>query len=247
MEEALRMNTILIIILSIIAVGFIAYAIIKYLPLDKQWILSAFLWLAIAFLGFKIYDGIMSPINFDQEKIIRYKKVIHNLKMIRDAEVAFYQVKGRYTDNEQELVNFVENGKLALTESKYVVQKKKIGGGIVVDVDVKVTDTIGYEEIKKSFEGRDYKNMFNVPGTDVKFQISLAMVEKVAGLMSPTFEVKVDKGIVLQGMDKHLVQQEKIAFGGEQIRGEFVSVGSIEEVSTSGNWPPFYDTGDKKD
>ncbi|MDO9261244.1 MAG: hypothetical protein Q7U08_04835 [Flavobacteriaceae bacterium] len=241
------MITILIIIVSIIAVAFLAYAVIKYVPLDKQWILSLFLWLAIAFLVFKIYDGIMSPINFNQEKEKRYKKVINNLKMIRDAQVAFYQVKGRYTDNEQELISFVENGKFPLTESKYIVQKKNIGGGIVVDVDVKVTDTIGYEEVKKSFEGRDYKNMFTVPGTKAKFTTALGMVEKVTGLMSPVFEVKVDKAIVLYGMDNSLVRQEKEAFGGEQVRGPFVSVGSLEEVSTNGNWPPFYDAGDKKD
>ncbi|HEX5742729.1 MAG TPA: hypothetical protein VFY09_02380 [Flavobacteriaceae bacterium] len=241
------MITILIIIVSIIAVAFIAYAVIKYVPLDKQWILSAFLWVAIAFLAFKIYDGIMSPINFNQEKEKRYKKVISNLKMIRDAEIAFYQAKGRYTDNEQELIAFVENGKHALTESRYIVQKKNLGGGIVVDVDVKITDTIGYEEVKNKFAGRDYKNMFNVPDTKEKFKVSLAMVEKVSGLMSPVFEAKVDKAIVLHGMDNYLVSQEKEAFGGEQVRGEFISVGSLEEVSTSGNWPPFYDAGDKKD
>lgn len=242
-----KMITILIIIVAIIAVAFLAYSVIKYVPLDKQWILSAFLWLAIAFLGFKIYDGIMSPINFNQEKEKRYKKVINNLKMIRDAQVAFYQVKGRYSDNEQELISFVENGKFPITESKYIIQKKNIGGGIVVDVDVKVTDTIGHEEVKKSFVGRDYKNMFVVPGTDAKFTISLGMVEKVTGLMSPVFEVKIDKAIVLHGMDNSLVRQEKEAFGGEQVRGAFVSVGSLEEVSTNGNWPPFYDAGDKKE
>lgn len=241
------MITLLIIIVSIVAVAFLAFAVIKYVPLDKQWILSAFLWLAIAFLGFKIYDGIMSPINFNQEKEKRYKKVINNLKMIRDAEVAFYQVKGRYTDNEQELVSFVENGKFPLTESKYVVQKKNIGGGIVVDVDVKVTDTIGYDAVKNSFVGRDFKTMFNVPGTETKFTVSLGMVEKVTGLMSPVFEAKVDKALVLEGMDKYLIKQEKEAFGGEQVRGEFISVGSLEEVSTNGNWPPFYDAGDKKE
>ncbi len=246
-KQEQKMVTLLIIIVSIVAVAFLAYAVIKYVPLDKQWILSAFLWLAIAFLGYKIYDGIMSPINFNQEKEKRYKKVINNLKMIRDAELAFYQVKGRYTDNEQELVSFIENGKFPLTESRYVIQKKNIGGGIVVDVDVKVTDTIGYEEVKKSFVGRDYKNMFTVPGTDAKFTIALGMVEKVTGLMSPVFEAKVDKAIVLHGMNPQLVKQEKEAFGGEQVRGEFVSVGSLEEVSTNGNWPPLYDAGDKKD
>ena len=44
-----------------------------------------------------------------------------------------------------------------------------------------------------------------------------------------------------------LVKQEKEAIGGEEIRGEYVRVGSLGEVSEDGNWPPFYDKGDKKD
>ena len=47
-------------------------------------------------------------------------------------------------------------------------------------------------------------------------------------------------------MNNSLVKQKKEAFGGEQVRCPFVSIGSLEEVSTNGNWPPFYDAGDKK-
>ena len=31
------------------------------------------------------------------------------------------------------------------------------------------------------------------------------------------------------------------AIATDQIKGEYVSVGSLEEVTTGGNWPPSYD------
>ena len=37
------------------------------------------------------------------------------------------------------------------------------------------------------------------------------------------------------------VKQEKEALGGDEVRGPYLMVGSLEEVTTNGNWPPFYD------
>ena len=38
-----------------------------------------------------------------------------------------------------------------------------------------------------------------------------------------------------------LLKQELEAIETDQIKGEYVSVGSLEEVTTGGNWPPSYD------
>ena len=83
--------------------------------------------------------------------------------------------------------------------------------------------------------------MLRVPGTDVQFDITVGSLEKVAGLQLPVFLAKVDKAVVLEGLDDHLVGQEKEAIGGDEVKGEFLSVGSLEEVNSNGNWPPFYD------
>ncbi|MCG8753203.1 hypothetical protein G1K86_13465 [Tenacibaculum finnmarkense] len=42
-------------------------------------------------------------------------------------------------------------------------------------------------------------------------------------------------------MKKHLIKQELEAKETDQIKGEFVSVGSLDDVTTGGNWPPSYD------
>jgi len=131
---------------------------------------------------------------------------------------------------------------LALTETKDTIIKVNKGGGIIDDVTKKRKDTIGYEPVLKYFEGRDYKNMFIVPGIEGKeFDIEIGTVEKVQGLLVPTFYAKTEKRDLLKGMNESLIKQELEANATDQIKGEYVSVGSLDEVSTGGNWPPSYD------
>jgi hypothetical protein len=42
-------------------------------------------------------------------------------------------------------------------------------------------------------------------------------------------------------MDISLVKQEKESLAGDEVKGPYISVGSMEEVSSNGNWPPYYD------
>ena len=47
-------------------------------------------------------------------------------------------------------------------------------------------------------------------------------------------------------MDVSLVKQELEAVESDQIIGEYISVGSLSEVTTGGNWPPSYDKEDRE-
>jgi hypothetical protein len=241
------MTTILIIIAAIVVTAFLAYAIVNFIPKKLHWVLSVLLIAIAAFLVYKINFEIQKPMQFNKEKKVKYARVIENMKIIRDAEVAFKKVKGRYTDNGQELIDFIDNGKFALTQTRNVVKTVNVGGGITKEIEERVVDTIGYEDVRAKFAGKDYKNMLKIPGTDQNFKIEIGFVEKIAGLKAPVFEVKVDKALILDGMDMNLIKQEKEAIGGEEIKGEYIRVGSLGEVSEDGNWPPFYDKGDKKD
>ncbi|MDP5092109.1 MAG: hypothetical protein NWQ17_02285 [Polaribacter sp.] len=242
------MSLLLMIIGAVLVAVLLAFAIVKYLPLKLRWIPSIFLLAIAVFLGFKIYGGIMEPIQFNKEKVKKYAPVVENLKIIRDAEIKFYEKYGRYTNNKDLLIAFVEQAKLALTESRTIIEKENRGGGVIVDVERRVTDTIGYEPVMKYFEGRDYKNMFKVPGVEgVEFELEVSKVEKVQGLVVPTFMARTSKKAILVGMNESLVKQELEAIETDQIKGEYVSVGSLDEVTTGGNWPPSYDkAGEKK-
>jgi len=245
------MITIILIALVAAAVAFgLAYVIIKFMPLKFRWIASLALLILAVLLVYKIYDGIMKPINFNKEKQKRYAKVIESLKVLRDAEIAYYEVMGNYTDKEDVLISFVDTAKRAIVEMRdtvFQVNKGSKWQPVMVDVEKRVKDTIAYEPILLQFEGRDYKNMFLVPGVaGKKFEIQVSSIEKVAGLEVPVFEAKTDKESILKGMDRSLIKQEKEAITADEIKGEYVSIGSLSEVTTGGNWPPFYDKSDAK-
>ena len=172
--------------------------------------------------------------------------VIENLKIIRDAEVAHKEVTGNFTDKPANLISFIDTAKFAITETKNIVVTEQ-RGAISVDVEKRITDTIGFKDVRASFAGRDYKNMFKVPNTDAQFEIKTGWVEKVQGVKAPVFEARVDKAIVLEGLNKDLMRMEKESLGGAEVSGAYISVGSLENVNTSGNWPPSYDPEGKKD
>ncbi|MGB0778232.1 MAG: hypothetical protein ACPGR7_09415 [Flavobacteriaceae bacterium] len=237
----------LYIILAVAGTIFAGIAIVKYLPLKFQWLVSIVLGVIAIFLVIGIYDGIMAPIKFNAEKKVRYAKVINSLKIIRDAEQAHFEVTGDYSNNFDNLIKFIDTAEFAITQVKNVPKTINLGGGITKEIEERVIDTIGFESVKeKMFAGRDYNNMMNVPGTDVKFELETTKIEKLEGLVVPAFRARVDKAYVLEGLNKDLVRVEKEVLGGDEVKGEYVSVGSLDEVSTAGNWPPSYDKGDRK-
>lgn len=243
------MNTILIIVAAIVVTGLLAYAIVNVIPRKLHWLVSIVLLGLALFLVYKINFEIQKPVMFNKEKKVRYAKVIEKLKVIRDAEVAHKKVTGTYISNGDSLIAFIDTAKFAITQTRNVPKTIQLGGGITKEIEERVVDTIGYEDVRNAFVGRDYKNMMTIPGTDPvqKFVIQVGEIQKFTDVIAPVFEVSVDKAIILKGMDYNLIKQEKEAIGGEEIRGEFVSVGSLAEVSEDGNWPPFYDKADRKD
>jgi len=230
------------ILAAVLVAVLIAIVIVKFLPLKLRWIASLLLLALSVFLVVKIWSGIMEPINFNKNKVKKYAKVVEKLKIIRDAQVKHFEVTGKYTKDKAGLIQFIDTAKLALTETTTIVEKENRGGGIIVDVEKRKTDTIGFEPVLKYFKDTDYKNMFNVPGVKGKeFDVEVGTVEKIPGLVVPTFFVKTEKKDILKGMNESLVKQELEAVATDQIKGEYVSVGSLEEVTTGGNWPPSYD------
>ncbi|MDJ0646246.1 MAG: hypothetical protein QNJ57_09730 [Flavobacteriaceae bacterium] len=244
------MLTVLIIIVAILIAAGLAYFIVNKTNKGTRLIVSVLLWLVIAFLGYKIYDGIMSPIEFNKEKKARYAKVIDRLKIIRDAQVDHKTVTGDYAKKFDQLVAFIDTAKFAVTETKNIIKTVNKGttySPIMIEVEERQVDTIGFKAVKDSYAERDYKNMAKVPEADINFSLETGYVEKVQGIKSPVFQAKVDKGVILVGLDRNLIKQEKEAFGGPEVSGEFISVGSLDDVKVNGNWPPFYDTGESKD
>jgi len=240
---------IILVTLGIALTVILARVIVIYVPKKIQRYISFVLWILIIFLGWKVYSSIMEPINFNKIKIKRYAKVINHLKMIRDAEIAHKRVTGDFTANGNDLIKFIDTAQFAITQNRTIVESVNKGTKwqpIMVDVEKKVIDTIGYDPVKNSFKGRDFSQMMDVPGTNAKFDLKTGYIKKIQGMKIPVFLAQVDKGIVLKGLSKQIISQEKDAVGGTEVKGPTIAVGSLNEVNTNGNWPPKYDKAEKQ-
>jgi len=203
------------------------------------------LWIICIVLGYMIYKSVTGPIEFDKIKKERFAEVIDRMKDIRNAQDAFKTVNGRYANNFESLVAFVDTGKYTITQqrdSSYMEFDK------VYQIDmlqeVKIIDTLGFVSVKDSlFKDSDrYKNMMNVPyaSNNEKFTMKADIIEK-SGYRAPVYEVKVPKSVVLHDQPKDLLSRENAQVSVEEVNGPEIKVGSLTEVSTSGNWPPIYD------
>ncbi len=241
-------------ILIVLILGIaLAYAIVKYVPLQFKWIINILLLIIALFLGYKIYNSVYAPVKFNKEKVKRYQKIVDKLKDIRDAELAHREVNGDYTGSFDSLVKFIDTAKFVITQqrdSSYKYFDKAYG--IEKNKDTVIIDTLGYASVKDSLFKNDsrYKDMMwvPIPGREkqVKFELKHGYLRR-SNVKIPVFVARVDKSEVLYDQPKVLVAQEKNIKSTKEINGPYIQVGSLEEVNDSGNWPKLYDIGDKKE
>ena len=218
--------------------------------MDKKRGLELFLWILSIFFASQIYSSINGPIKFNKVKNERYTQVINRLKDIRNAQIAHKDVTGFYANNFDSLVSFVDNGIFTLIEkrdSSYLEYNRLYRIDMLKEVEI--VDTLGFVSVKDSLFGQNesYKMMAKVPiqGTDSEFSIKADIIDK-NGYQVPVFEVKVTKDIVLFDQNKDLLDQENKVISVDGVNGREIILGSMSEVSTSGNWPTIFDAKNKE-
>lgn len=208
-------------------------------------IIQIVLWVGCIALGYLIYNSITGPINFKEVKQERYAQVIAKLKDIRNSQDAYKTVNGKYANDFNSLISFIDTGKYVITQqrdSSFMEFDKAYGIDLLKEL--KIIDTLGFVSVKDSLFKKDsrYKTLMDVPtaANGEKFVMKSAFVDK-SGYRAPVFEAKVDKNVILYDQPKDLLARENSALSVEEVNGPSIRVGSLDEVSTSGNWPPIYD------
>lgn len=209
-------------------------------------ILQIALWAVGLFFCFMIYKSVTGPIEFNKIKTERYTAVIGKLKDIRDAQEAHRVVTGKYANSFDDLTKFIENERFTIT-SQRDTSWTEYDKTFKIDVLKQgvVVDTLGYVSVKDSlFKNSDrYKNLRYVPFAEnpkEEFVLKTASLDK-NGYSASVFEVSVPKIKVLWGLDKNEVEKEVVKNSVEDVKGADIKVGSLEELSTNGNWPTSYD------
>lgn len=191
-------------------------------------------------LAIVIYQGIMKPVRFNQEKDQRSAVVVQRLKDIRTVQEAYKKAYGRFINDIDSVILFLENGELPYT--------RMIGT---------VPDSLTEEEaIKLKIVSRETftENAYNVlfpneidkaahlarlpyvPYTDMtqKIDLQAGFIDK-NGYQVPVFEAKVPFEIFLNGMDDQLIRNT-VSQANDLNRYPGIKVGSMEEAITDGNW-----------
>lgn len=209
------------------------------------------LWLVIIFLAYLTFNAVYQPIQFNKVKEKRYAKVIENLKDIREAELAHKEVTGEFQGDFDKLVQFLDTAEFAITQRRDTTvldEEYQETYGVDQYIEKILIDTLDFVSVKDSlFKGdrERYTEMINVPieGVDEKFELRAGTIKKGESDV-PVFEARVAKSLVLADQDRDLVLQENEIQSTEEVRGRYLRVGSMEKVSTSGNWPLIYGDAD---
>lgn len=232
-----------IVVVILLTIG-IVWLIDKFVPKKLKIVVNLLLWVIIIVLGYFTFMSIYGEIQFNKLKEKRYVVIIEKLKDIRDAELAYKQVNGKFTDNFDELVKFIDSAEFTITQrrdSTIIDAEMTRQYGVDMTKDIVVIDTLGTKPVKDSLFGADtrYKNMMNVPIGEpgAKFKLQAGMLDNI-----PVFEASVDKSVILHDQDKNLVEKEKQVVSVDGVNGPTLKVGSMEEVKTTGNWPKNYST-----
>ena len=209
-------------------------------------VIQIVLWILCGVFGYLIYQSVTGPIRFNEVKEARFAKVIAKLKDIRSAQDAYKTVNRKYAKDFESLVKFIDTADFTITQqrdSSYMEYDETYR--IDMLKEVKLIDTLGTVSIKDSLFGEDsnrYKNLADVPAgkEGAKFKMESNTINK-SGYNAPVFEAKVEKNVVLHDQPQTLLDKENAEMGVEEVDGNWIKVGSLSEVSTSGNWPPIYD------
>lgn len=212
-------------------------------------IIQLVLWVIIAVLGYLLFNAVYEPVKFNQIRNERYAKVIENLKDIRSAQLAHQEITGKFTGSFDSLVRFVDTAEFAITQRRDTVfadveRNKAFGIKEGYYLEAVIIDTLGYVPVKDSiFKGSDrYKKMMEIPikGVDEKIELRAGKIIKNDRPMQ-VFEARAAKSHILFDQSRDLLIQEKQTVSVDGVNGTHITVGSMTDVNTNGNWPKMYD------
>ena len=211
----------------------------------------------IAGLTYALVSSVMEPVHFEKHKEYRKGIAVQRLKDIRDLQVAYKNVNGKYTADIDSLIMFYNEGKM-----KVVMQ---IGSQ---DDSVAVANTKALKKRKPKIKPEEMLKLYNegqslvfkieneVPVKDTLFThrdnfvvdslafipfsgdsvIMASTVKRVSGVNVPLFEATMPWKSLLRGLNNQL----RINLDAQcEDQGKFkgLQVGSVESPNNNaGNW-----------
>lgn len=196
----------------------------------KKILIQLALLIVIVVVGYLVYQSIMEPVEFNNEKKQRENVVVNKLKDIRVSQMVFKRINGSYSNNFDSLMAFLNIAEIPVV--------KIIPDPEDTTFTKTINDTIGYIKVSDTlFKNKDYRisQLALIPFSDGElFTMDADTIER-GGVEVHVFEVLAPYSAYLRGMDQQTInniiaKQEDI----EKYPG--LKVGSLVEPSTDGNW-----------
>ena len=196
----------------------------------------------IIVLGYLLYESIMKPIRFNNEKETIENATIQRLKDIRSAQVAFKSEYSKYTSDFDSLITFVKNGTFSVVKAIGSIPDSLLEAGMTEREAVKQglisRDTVKVNVLDSLFSAvYPIDSLRYVPyAGSTEFALGVGVIVTGSKVKVPVFEAKVPYNILLADLDPQLVinyteEREKIT-GYPGLR-----VGSLTEATNNaGNW-----------
>jgi hypothetical protein len=155
------------------------------------------------------YESVSIPIRFEKEKTKRYTEIIQRLKDIRTAQNAYKDAKGKFANNFDDLINFVNNDSLPIArnlgsyDEDYYTEQQALDSGIIithlpdtltaeraVQLGLVVRDTVKIP-VKESIFNPNFvaDSLRYVPYSGVEFKIGAGEVMTGSEVKVKVFEV----------------------------------------------------------
>ncbi len=204
----------------------------------------------VIFLGYMLYQSIMTPIRFNVEKQKRYQAAVNELKRIRTAQIVFKNENGKYTKYLDSLKSFIQTDSLtvirkegSVPDSIYLQQGNNLKKAekVAIKMGIIVRDTIRVAIADTLYKDYDFNRFGIVPYTDgYKFEMDTATVD-AGGMKINVFEAKVSNDVLLNGLNRQLILNlNDDAIKNDRYPG--LKVGSLKENNNNeGNWDKEYD------
>lgn len=200
-------------------------------------VIQVVLFVVIIVLGYVLYSSIQNPIEFNKEREKRYGAAIEKLKDIREAEVAYKSVRGKYTGSFDTLIHFLKTDSLTVERVKGEIpdsldKAEALKEGIISLEATKIP-------VKDSIFSSNYPvdSMPFVPYTKGdSFQLGAGEIMTGSEVKVKVFEAAVPNEVLLQGLDEQLVINHSSKY--ERITGYAgLRVGSLNKATNNaGNW-----------
>jgi hypothetical protein len=242
-------------VLGLIVLVFLAIYINK-IPKKLHPILIIVLLAVSGFFGFKLYKAIEEPVKFEAVKEERYKQVVQQLIYLRDAQMAHKNITGVYSNDIQKLSRFIDTAEFALTQkrdSTVIDEARNLKFRLRADdpngykKEITLVDTLGFVSVKDSlFKSVDIASLlkYKIEGAPGAITLETDVVFDKENRI-PVFKAVAEKKDILFDQPERLLKAELELKSVEGIDGPTIFVGSLDEVTTSGNWPRQYAIKDK--